>query len=220
VSSGEKPGLGQIRNSNGPMLAATARSAGADVVELGIARDHRDELARWVNQGLAADVLVLSGGVSAGKFDLVPEVLRECGVEQVLHKVALRPGKPLWFGVKNDGARRVLVFGLPGNPVSSFVCFELFVRPAIAALGGHGFRGIQSVQAELSHDYEHAGGRAAYLPARVRASHGGAGKLSVEILPWRGSADLAALARANALVCLSAEKQTVALGAAVRIVPI
>ena len=121
------------------MLVAAAARAGADAIELGIARDDRDELATLIEQGLAADVLVLSGGVSAGKFDLVPGVLAELGVEQVFHKVALRPGKPLWFGVKHDGERHVLVFGLPGNPVSSLVCFELFVRPAIAALAGRGF---------------------------------------------------------------------------------
>ena len=94
-------------------------------------------------------MLVLSGGVSAGKFDLVPDVLAELGVEQVFHKIALRPGKPLWFGVKDDGERRVLVFGLPGNPVSSLVCFELFVRPAIASLAGRGFTESATIQAQL-----------------------------------------------------------------------
>ena len=150
VPVGEKPGQGQIRNSNGPMLLAAAARAGAEAIELGIARDDRERLKQWIEQGLAADVLVLSGGVSAGAFDLVPEVLSELGVEQVFHKVALRPGKPLWFGVKDDGERRVLVFGLPGNPVSSFVCFELFARPAIAALSGRGFVGAPTIQARLA----------------------------------------------------------------------
>ena len=139
VAVGENPAAGQIRNSNGPMLVAAGTRAGADAIELGVARDTRDELTQRIQQGLAADVFVLSGGVSAGKFDLVPQVLAELGVEQVFHKIALRPGKPLWFGVKKDGERSVLVFGLPGNPVSSLVCFELFVRPAIAALAGRGF---------------------------------------------------------------------------------
>jgi molybdopterin molybdotransferase len=225
VCVGEKPTDGQIRDSNGPMLLAAAARVGAEAMELGIARDNRDELRRWIEQGLAADVLVLSGGVSAGKFDLVPDVLAELGVEQVFHKIALRPGKPLWFGVKHDGDRRVLVFGLPGNPMSSFVCFELFVRPALAALAGRGFTGAQTVTANLTHAYDHAGGRAACLPARVTpapASGGtpephrdGAGErtwpsaaaLRVEILPWHGSADLATVAQANGLARLSAEKQ-------------
>ena len=106
-------------------------------------------LRSLVEEGLAADVLLLSGGVSAGKFDLVPEVLAELGVEEVFHKIALRPGKPLWFGVKDFGDRRTLVFGLPGNPVSSFVCFELFVRPAIAALAGRGFAVSNPISARL-----------------------------------------------------------------------
>ena len=112
-------------------------------------------------------MLLLCGGVSAGKFDLVPDVLAELGVEEVFHKVALRPGKPLWFGVKTCGERQVLVFGLPGNPVSSLVCFELFVRPAIAALAGRGFAAASLVSARLSHDFQYKGGRASCLPARI-----------------------------------------------------
>ena len=109
-------------------------------------------------------------------------MLAELGVEQVFHKIALRPGKPLWFGVKHDGDRRVLVFGLPGNPVSSLVCFELFVRPAIAALAGRGFRQLSAVRAKLTHAYDHAGGRAACLPALLSGS---GSSFSVEILPGR-----------------------------------
>lgn len=201
VAVGAKPRPGQIRNSNGPMLVAAGRRAGAEVVELETARDTHEHLTRQIKRGLAVDVLVLSGGVSAGKFDLVPQVLAEQGVEQVFHKIALRPGKPLWFGVKRhtSATRNTLVFGLPGNPVSSLVCFELFTRPAIAALGGHGFAQLATVRATLNHAYEHAGGRAACLPARVHESAAGN---TVEILRWQGSADLATLAGANALVRL------------------
>lgn len=234
VPIGEKLGAGQIRNSNGPLLAAAANRAGADALELGIARDDRAELLRWIEQGLAAEVLVLSGGVSAGKFDLVPELLAEVGVEQVFHKVALRPGKPLWFGVKDDGERRVLVFGLPGNPVSSFVCFELFVRPAIAALMGRGFTTRTLVEARLSADYEHRGGREAYLPATLNfadgrlmaeagvegdgqaVARGGGGDVSVAILPWQGSADLVTLTGANCLARITGEGRRVAAGTVVQ----
>src|SRR4051794_19376095 len=167
VPVGQRPATGQIRNSNGPMLLVSARHAEADVIELGIARDNRDELARSIEQGLLADILVLSGGVSAGKFDLVPQVLADLGVEQVFHKIALRPGKPLWFGVKEYNDRRALVFALPGNPVSSLVCFELFVRPAIEILAGRGFTKWTTIQGRLACAYEHAGGRAACLPARL-----------------------------------------------------
>jgi molybdopterin molybdotransferase len=214
VAVSDKPGNGQIRNSNGPMLVAAGARAGADAVELGVARDTREELMSFVRQGLGADVFVLSGGVSAGKFDLVPGVLAELGVVQVFHKVALRPGKPLWFGIKKDRGRNVLVFGLPGNPVSSLVCFELFVRPAIAALAGRGFSQVMAVRAKLSHAYEHAGGRAACLPALLKER---GSELVVEILPWHGSADLATLAQANGLVRLPTEKQRFAPGATLEV---
>jgi molybdopterin molybdotransferase len=236
VAIGEKPGQGQIRNSNGPMLRAAATNAGAEAIELGIARDDRAELSRWIEQGLAADVLLLSGGVSAGKFDLVPSVLADLGIERVFHKVSLRPGKPLWFGIKQDGERHTLVFGLPGNPVSSFVCFELFVRPTIAALAGRGFSQPNLITAQVSHEFDHPGRRAAYLPARLTVepdlerANGAAdaaglrGTIArghfVEILPWQGSADLASLAHADLLAYLPAEKCHLAFGAPIKVMPI
>ena len=128
VTADKTPAAGQIRNSNNPMVTALAQRAGADATDLGIARDERDAIRALVDRGLQSDILVLSGGVSAGVLDLVPSVLAEAGVVEVFHKVNLKPGKPLWFGVRGD----TLVFGMPGNPVASLVCFELFVRPAIA----------------------------------------------------------------------------------------
>ena len=117
VEPGEMPGPGQIRNSNGPLLAALVRQTGATPIDLGIARDDAADLRSKVSAGLAHDVLVLSGGVSAGVLDLVPQVLAELGVRQVFHKVNLKPGKPLWFGVHPRSAGvSTLVFGLPGNP--------------------------------------------------------------------------------------------------------
>jgi molybdopterin molybdotransferase len=234
VSIGERPASGQIRNSNGPMLVVSANRAEADAIELSIARDNRDELARLIEQGLTSDILVLSGGVSAGKFDLVPQVLAELGVQQVFHKIALRPGKPLWFGVKQEDGRRVLVFALPGNPVSSLVCFELFVRPAIGALAGRGFAELPTVQAKLTHTYEHAGGRAACLPALVTESAEGASstakrigplglvtgqqsELRVQILTWHGSADIFTLTRANALAHFGVENKLFASGDSVHV---
>src|SRR5690606_24617992 len=123
-------------NSNGPMIEAMLRGVGAVPVPLGIARDVREELSRAVQQGLESDILILSGGVSAGVLDLVPSVLAEQGVEQVFHKVNMKPGKPLWFGKRQSGTRTTLVFGLPGNPVSSLVGFHLFVRHALTRLAG------------------------------------------------------------------------------------
>jgi len=129
---GEPLGPGEIYESNGAILAAQLATAGAEVVRLAPVADdeqaHREAIAR----GLEADVLVTSGGVSVGQHDLVREVERELGVEEVFWRVAVKPGKPVSFGVRG----RTLVFGLPGNPVSTLVTFELFVRPAVLALQG------------------------------------------------------------------------------------
>jgi molybdopterin molybdotransferase len=217
VAVDEKPAPGQIRNSNGPMLVAASARAEAIAVEITIARDTHVDLTRRVQEGLAADIFVLSGGVSAGKFDLVPQVLNELSVEQVFHKIALRPGKPLWFGVKKDGSRTVLVFGLPGNPVSSLVCFELFVRPVVAALSGRGFKQLSLSTATITHDFDHTGGRAACLPA---LAEGNGPDKRVIMLPWQGSADLATLAKANALVRLPAEKRRISAGMLIDVLPI
>jgi molybdopterin molybdotransferase len=227
VPVGDRPANGQIRNSNGPMLLASAMRAEADAIELGIARDNHHDLTRWIEQGLKADILVLSGGVSAGKFDLVPQVLAELGVEQVFHKIALRPGKPLWFGVRDNGDRRALVFALPGNPVSSLVCFELFVRPAIEILAGRGFAGWKTIQGRLTRPYDHAGGRAACLPARLSSESrmaknvdNGDAAPSVEILPWHGSADMATLTQANALALFAVEARRFEPGASLDVFPL
>ncbi len=213
---------GKIRNSNGPMLAAAIARSGAEAIDLPVARDERHELRRLIEVGLAADVLLLCGGVSAGKFDLVPDALADLGVDEVFHKVALRPGKPLWFGVKRFDERQVLVFGLPGNPVSSLVCYEVFARPALAAIAGRGFAAAPRFSAELSHEFNYKGGRASYLPAAViehtASQPTGRGlRPTVRILPWHGSADLVALAQANALVRLGTEPMLLSPGTIVEL---
>jgi molybdopterin molybdotransferase len=191
------PGPGQIRNSNGPMLTALARQAGGQVTDLGIARDTEDDLRRQLSAGIEHDVLLISGGVSAGVLDLVPRVLQQIGVEQVFHKVNLKPGKPLWFGRKtNASGRRVLVFGLPGNPVSSLVCFELFARPAIQKLRGLEPTGLPQAVARLTREHSQRGDRPTFWPAVVNKEDRG---LAVTPLAWQGSGDLRALAFANAL---------------------
>src|SRR5262249_46931503 len=125
---------GQIYESNLTALSVQAERAGAVLTAAGIARDDRDVIRDAFADALAgADIVVSSGGVSVGPHDHVKPVLTELGVREVFWRVAHRPGKPLWFGVDEHG---VLVFGLPGNPVSSLVCFELFVRPALLAMQG------------------------------------------------------------------------------------
>jgi molybdopterin molybdotransferase len=192
------PGPGQIRNSNAPMLLAQAARAGAVPRDLGIGRDNVDSLRALIQEGLdTADVLVLSGGVSAGKLDLVPGVLQEVGVTPHLHKVRLKPGKPLFFGTREQGSKR-LVFGLPGNPVSSLVCFELFIRPALLGLAGQEELQV-IVEAELAEDFPYRTDRPTYHPARLESTDE---DYLVRPVPWFGSADLRAFLKANALLVL------------------
>jgi len=218
VPPGTAPAFGQIRNTNGPMLAAACALLGAEPIPLGIAADRPEAIRALVAQGLAADVLLLSGGVSAGDLDLVPGVLAACGVEEVFHKVRLKPGKPVWFGVlPREGAAPTLVFGLPGNPASSLVCFELFVRPAIAILAGrpredwHLPRG----RGRLAGPVKAAADRPGYLPCRVVRAAGG---IEAHPLPWSGSSDLLGMASADGLVALPAGGRRYEAGDEVEIV--
>lgn len=199
VEPSELPKGGQIRNSNGTMLTALVSDAGGVPRYLGIARDDAAYLKPMVCDGLKAQVLLLSGGVSAGKLDLVPGVLREAGVAAHFHKVEMKPGKPIFFGTAHrmGGGEPTLVFGLPGNPVSVLVCFELFVRPTIRRLCGYTDPGPYAVSAVLSVDFAYRTDRPTYHPAYLES---GAWGWSVRPVPWIGSADLRALTEANALM--------------------
>jgi molybdopterin molybdotransferase len=229
VDTSEKLRVGQIRNSNGPMLTAAVRDLGGAAEAMGIGRDDSSVLSKLIEQGLRHDVLLISGGISAGDRDLVPGVLEKLGVEQIFHQVSVKPGKPVWFGVapmRDGDSRRKFVFGLPGNPVSSFVCFQLFVRPALAALAGRGFVGMRRLSGCLSHRYENkGGGRTTFAPAKcdnreqtlTEDSPPTAQQIRVELLPWKGSADLIAFAKADALVELPAEGGTLEAGSRVKV---
>ena len=197
VGPNEKPGPGQIRNSNGPMLVALLQSQGMVVDNVGVARDDRDELEKKVLRGLQSDILVLSGGVSAGTMDLVPEILQKSGVNQAFHKVRVKPGKPVWFGVRESNAGKCFVFGLPGNPVSSLVGFELFVKAAIRKLRSESIAAVL-FKARLTDSHVARGDRPTYWPAVWCESDDET--RNVTPLKWMGSSDLRALGKANALI--------------------
>lgn len=193
------PGHGQIRNSNGPLIAAAVTLLDAEPISLGIAADKPEAIRAAVAQGLAADVLVLSGGVSTGDLDLVPPTFAACGVEEVFHKVKLKPGKPVWFGIlRRASAPPTLVFGLPGNPASSLVCFDLFVRPAIRMLAGSARATwhLPRSRAILISGVKGAGDRPVFLPCRLRRA---TGSFEAEPIPWTGSSDLLGMAAASAI---------------------
>jgi len=157
------PGPGQIPNSNTYTLAGQVREAGGVPVTLGIARDAREDLEEHFRWGLGADMLVSSAGVSVGDRDFVREVMEKLGAELDFWRVSMRPGKPLAFG--RVGGRPF--FGLPGNPVSSMVTFELFVRPALRRMGGHGRLFRPRVRAEVLEALDNPGARQGYLRVRL-----------------------------------------------------
>lgn len=210
VSPGVPLGPGQIRNSNEPMLAQQMADTGAIPQPLGIAPDREEPLLELIRRGLSSDLLLLSGGVSAGKKDLVPAQLDAAGVRQVFHKIRMKPGKPLWFGVydsvESDGTpHRCLVFGLPGNPVSSMVCADLFVRPALRRFQGIEPAILPPIMASLSHPFLMQGDRPTYHPARMTFE---GSQVRVEIVDWIGSSDLRSTVSANGTVFLPpGEKQ-------------
>lgn len=190
---------GHIRNSNEPMLLSQIERTGGIGYGLGIAADNVAALEAKIGQGLTCDVLLLSGGVSAGMLDLVPQVLVQLGVCEVFHKIAMKPGKPLWFGQLVTQHRKCLVFGLPGNPVSSMVCYEVFVRPALRQLAGLSSEAKPKQVATLRADVRIKGDRVTYFPATFQQTDGG---LAATALPWAGSADLRTTASAEGLVIL------------------
>ena len=199
------PTAGQIRNTNGPMLLAQAARIGGTPTDFGIGPDDEASLRSAIRHALdASDVLLLAGGVSVGDYDFVPGVLQSLGVEIHFHKVRMKPGKPLLFGTIDHK----LVFGLPGNPGSAFVGFELFVAPALRAMLGSSEPGPHESRLALANGLTANHDRPTYHPAMVTGDR-------VTALPWIGSADLRSLARVNAFIALSSGPIECAIGAVV-----
>ncbi|MHB8781840.1 MAG: molybdopterin molybdotransferase MoeA [Desulfobacteria bacterium] len=169
VELGETAGAGKIVNSNSHALASAIVEAGGEPVLLGIARDEREDLRTKLSEGLAADVLVTSAGVSAGDRDLVRDVLAELGVENVFWKVLVKPGGPTAFGV----AGRKPVFSLPGNPVSSLITFEVFVRPALRRMAGSADPVKIPVKAALAEPVKKNAGKTQFLRVRIESGEEG-----------------------------------------------
>ncbi len=199
------PGPFQIRNSNSVSLAAQVRDAGGEPVILGKASDRIESLGDKIQQGLQEDLLVLSGGVSMGKYDLVEDVLKSLGATFYFDAVAIRPGKPAVFAMCNEKP----VFGLPGNPISTMVTFELFVLPAIDLLSGAPARPLPFLKATLTEAMKEKPGMTHFLPAKVQFD---SGEAHVKPLPWKGSGDTVAMAKANCFLVVGADIQSLAAG--------
>jgi molybdopterin molybdotransferase len=203
VEPENRPGPSQIRNSNSFQLFAQAADAGAAATYFGIAPDTFEGTDRIVKQAMAAsDVLLLSGGVSVGDFDLVPGVLESNGIQIQFRGVAMKPGKPTHFGL----SEHAYCFGLPGNPVSTFIQFELLIRPFLHALMGHDLvpRMSRLPLAEAVHRKRIE--REAWLPVAVTARN------TVHLLEYHGSAHINALGRADGLIVVPTGVADIAAG--------
>jgi len=206
----KQPGAFQIRNSNSVSLAAQVRIAGGEPVALGNAADRIEDLGEKIARGLQEDALVLTGGVSMGKYDLVESVLKALGAEFFFDAVAIRPGKPAVFAM----CKSKPVFGLPGNPVSTMVTFELFVTPAIDFLAGAEARPLPIAEARLAEALNEKPGLAHFLPARLEWN---TSAQEVKALKWQGSGDITALAGANCFLVVPSDKTRVEVGETVQV---
>ncbi len=198
------PGRHQIRNSNSYSLAAQVIAAGGMPVVLPIAPDEPERLRRLISDGLKSDLLLLTGGVSAGKYDLVEDALRHFDAEFHFTGALIQPGKPVVFG-----RATAYFFGLPGNPVSTMVTFDLFVRPMLDALSGAAPRPLQFTQARLRADINTKTGLTRFLPAVLSGEFE---QTEVELARWQGSGDIAAAARANCYIVVPPDRERIPAG--------
>jgi molybdopterin molybdotransferase len=208
VEAGERPAEHQIRNSNAWSLAAQAARAGGLPRMLAIARDNYESTRASIEQGLEADLLLLSGGVSAGKYDIVEKVLADLGAEFFFDRIKIQPGQPLVFGT----CRGKQFFGLPGNPASTMVTFEVFARAAVELLGGESEARLPLLRARLATTFRHKPGLTRFLPALLSVD--GA---TLTPLAWHGSGDVPTLARSNAFLVADADRETWDAGDDIRV---
>ena len=208
VSVDQSPSFGQIRNSNGPMLWALCQELGVEAEVFPAVRDNPGEIAEAIDEALKSDLVLLSGGVSMGEYDYVYRVLGERGVDLIFHKVAVKPGKPIYVGKKAAS----MVFGLPGNPVSAFVTFQLFVRPSVRRWMGYDSGSLPRIEATLSQNVKQKPGRTFFKPARAFWRQG---RFEVEPVETKGSADLAGFCNANSLLVMEADCAFLAQGSKV-----
>jgi len=208
VEVDERPEDFQIRNSNIYSLAAQVRRAGGVACRLPVARDNDAHTREVIEQGLTCDLLLLSGGVSAGKYDVVERVLAALDGQFFFDRVLIQPGQPLVFG----RARGKFFFGLPGNPASTMVTFELFARAALELLSGQEEVSVLMPLARLTEDFRHKPGLTRFLPARLSANGS-----EVTPVPWHGSGDVPALTRANAFLVAEADCSEYQAGEFIRV---
>jgi len=231
VSVDATPGPTQIRNSNSYSLAVQVREAGGDPMLLPVAPDELHGLRLLIQEGLKADLLILTGGVSMGRYDLVEQVLSELQAEFFFTGAKIQPGRPVVFGryiEGNSGANEsgpkalyretpgTYFFGLPGNPISTMVTFELFARPLLEALAGRSARKLMFLHARLKREVRVKTGLRRFLPAVLSGEFE---QSEVELVSWQGSGDIAATALANCFLVIPPDREHIAAGESVAVMP-
>ncbi len=208
VAVNETPAGHQIRNSNAYMLAALVAVAGGSPTILPVARDTKEALRPLLQEGLKHDMLLVTGGVSAGKYDLVKPCLRELGAEFQFERVRVQPGQPTAFGIFDKKP----VFGLPGNPGSTLITFQLFARSALELLAGQTHPILPLLSAQFEAPFRHKRGLTRFLPARLNADG-----QHLRHIPWQGSSDVPALAKANAFLVADHDRESWEIGDSIRV---
>jgi molybdopterin molybdotransferase len=209
VDVGANPGPTQIRNSNSYSLASQIEKAGGEAVLLPVAPDELRPLRRLIEEGLKADLLLMTGGVSMGRYDLVEQALAELNAGFFFTGAKIQPGRPVVFGKCGAGSRSVYFFGLPGNPVSTMVTFELLARPVLEALAGQSPRQLHFLHARLKKEIRVKTGLRRFLPAMLSGEFENS---EVELVAWQGSGDIAATARGNCYLVIPADRERIAAG--------
>jgi molybdopterin molybdotransferase len=211
VEPGQPLSFGKIRNSNGPMLCSLVSNSGAEVVYLGIAPDREKELTALIKKGLSGDMLLISGGVSMGDYDLIPGILKGIGAEIILHRVKIKPGKPLLLARRE----RCIIIGVPGNPVSNFTTFHTFIKPALYKMMGRTDHALHFVHGIAGEDIRKKGERPQLMPSVHRVVDGA---FVVEPLPLNGSADIVGCAGCTCLMFVEEGDQNIQRGEMVPII--
>jgi molybdopterin molybdotransferase len=209
-----RPGPNEIRNSNSYSLAAQVQGAGGEPLILPVARDEAEELALLLRKGMEADLLLITGGVSMGKYDLVEQVLASFEAKFFFTGALIQPGKPVVFGEVHDGNDITPFFGLPGNPVSTMVTFQLFVLPVLDALAGAAPQPLPFAQAVLTKEITSKTGLTRFLPANLS---GALEKPGVELIRWQGSGDLMAASQANCYIVVPPDQEQFRAGESITV---
>ena len=211
VEAGQKPSAGQIRNSNGWSLSAQVTQAGYEANYSGIVSDKLDALINAIGQAGSDDIILLSGGVSMGRYDLVPQAVKDAGAEIIFHKIAVKPGKPILFA-KLGGK---LIFGVPGNPVSTLIGFETLILPAARKMAGEQNYFKPKVSARLVKEMKNKPGRLKIRHAKITYSDG---EFQAEVVPTHGSADLLSTCASNGMVIIQPGIEHIKAGEKVEVI--